>query len=869
MAVFAIAVLFPGSGTVLGQPGNSTVHTGAPPAWVEIIEPDPTAAPQSNQEAGGQVFNLIDTQVNAGSEETYFHFVKEITTQTGVQSGANLEFNWDPSFQELVIHRIIVQRGTERMDRLDPSRFRIIQQETDLNRQIYNGALSAVLFLEDVRVGDRIEYDYTLRGRNPSLNGRYSDTSLMGWPMPVVWQRFRLLWPEGRQLNFALHGASFEPEVRHHDGVNEYIWDVHQEPAVVPEDQSPSWISPYPWLQLSEFTNWSDVAAWATGLFITTNLDAPALQQEISSLKQPGLTPEQTVQEALEFVQNNVRYLGIEFGPNSYRPTDPAMVLQHRFGDCKDKAYLLCTLLQGLGYDASPVLVATEFRRTLPDLLPAPLDFDHAIVRVVAGGSTYWLDPTRSYQHGPITQRYRPSYSFGLLVKAGVTNLIPIPTSDAGVAFTVTREIFQVGGQKSPTTLNVTSTFNGFDAEWMRAVLEIQGREQVAKSYLNDYAQRYPGATPAKPMVVEDSPDSDTLTIIGNYTITNFWILSADKQSYDCQFYPQGIHSWIEKPMTTIRSMPMELAFPRMRRVETRIELPRPFNLSNFTNTIEGPAARLHVERTYQGQTIWLKYEYRALTNFVPVSLVARHLASLDQMESALGYSLKWQNMDGVGTTSQFNWPIFLLAMIYSMVFAGGTGVLCRRQSRRTRELAGGPPPLLDRNPSGLGGWLILPCLGLIVGPIHLMITMGESMGAFSLWKWHALTAFGGVSYNPLWGPTLIFELLGQIFHPDFRRFCARALFPEASFVSALVHCPFGLKRDSCVWRHDWRAFSGCLNACVHGNPGTKHRRCCCWLRHMDPIYAHFQTSQNDFRQIGDVEIDGWRKPPDNGKFDK
>ncbi len=239
MAVFAIAVLFPGSVTVLGQPGNSTVHTGAPPAWVEIIEPDPTAAPQSNQEAGGQVFNLIDTQVNAGSEETYFHFVKEITTQTGVQSGANLEFNWDPSFQELVIHRIIVQRGTERMDRLDPSRFRIIQQETDLNRQIYNGALSAVLFLEDVRVGDRIEYDYTLRGRNPSLNGRYSDTSLMGWPMPVVWQRFRLLWPEGRQLNFALHGASFEPEVRHHDGVNEYIWDVHQEPAVVPEDQSP------------------------------------------------------------------------------------------------------------------------------------------------------------------------------------------------------------------------------------------------------------------------------------------------------------------------------------------------------------------------------------------------------------------------------------------------------------------------------------------------------------------------------------------------------------------------------------------------------------------------------------------------------
>jgi len=71
----------------------------------------------------------------------------------------------DPSFQELIIHQITIQRGTDRMDHLDLSKFKIIQQEADLNRQIYNGALSAVLFLEDVRSGDRIEYAFTLRER--------------------------------------------------------------------------------------------------------------------------------------------------------------------------------------------------------------------------------------------------------------------------------------------------------------------------------------------------------------------------------------------------------------------------------------------------------------------------------------------------------------------------------------------------------------------------------------------------------------------------------------------------------------------------------------------------------------------------------
>src|SRR2546427_7743878 len=100
-------------------------------------------------------------------------------------------------------------------------------------------------------------------------------------------------------------------------------------------------------------------------------------------------------------------------------------------------------------------------------------------------------------------------------------------------------------------------------------------------------------------MDVEDSPNSDTLTVSHTYSITNFWALSADKQLYNCQFYPLAIHTWIAKPTTAIRSMPMELSFPRRRSVQTRIELPREFELSNFTNTIAGVAAELRIERAF------------------------------------------------------------------------------------------------------------------------------------------------------------------------------------------------------------------------------------------------------------------------------
>ena len=96
-AITATAVLFLFSDPVCGQLSNSTVHTGAPPAWVEMIEPDSTASYQSNSAAGGQVFDLIDTQVNVASEESYSHVVKEITTEAGVKA--------EPTWNSVGIHR--------------------------------------------------------------------------------------------------------------------------------------------------------------------------------------------------------------------------------------------------------------------------------------------------------------------------------------------------------------------------------------------------------------------------------------------------------------------------------------------------------------------------------------------------------------------------------------------------------------------------------------------------------------------------------------------------------------------------------------------------------------------------------------------
>jgi Protein of unknown function (DUF2569) len=68
------------------------------------------------------------------------------------------------------------------------------------------------------------------------------------------------------------------------------------------------------------------------------------------------------------------------------------------------------------------------------------------------------------------------------------------------------------------------------------------------------------------------------------------------------------------------------------------------------------------------------------------------------------------------------------------------------------------------KNLEGIRGWLLLPLLGLIISPLRVGWTVyHDLLPVFTEGHWQVLTNPQSGVYHPLWGPLILFELLGNL----------------------------------------------------------------------------------------------------------
>ena len=207
---------------------------------------------------------------------------------------------------------------------------------------------------------------------------------------PVRESHFSLELPPGWVFKASwLRHAEVKPD----EGKGNVLqWAVSDVKGIRSEPDMPPWrgvagqmiVSFFPADETSHnnaFANWEGMGNWY-GHLISGQMDASEpIKQEVNALAAGKATTLAKMQAIAAFLQHDIRYVEIRLGIGGWQPHAAPDVFAHRYGDCKDKATLMRTMLREIGVDSYHVVINVERGSVTLDS-PAHNAFNHVILAI-------------------------------------------------------------------------------------------------------------------------------------------------------------------------------------------------------------------------------------------------------------------------------------------------------------------------------------------------------------------------------------------------------------------------------------------------------------------------------------------------------
>ena len=376
------------------------------PVFIKDIDPQVyqliKGAPDSSKypQAGALVLNS-DEKIQINSDHTQIstlHYLVKILNDRGKEEFSEAHIEYDTTYEkvELEFARTIGPNG----EVTDVGSSHIRDVSKYLNFPLYSNAHVYIISFPEISEASCIEYkvkvynnqlinkkdfvlSYSLQDKEPILSCDLNITLPQG---PVL----RIKNINEKYIDFP---AQLKPEIKNEANNMVYGWHFKDIPAIIPEPNMPPEAEINPTILFSTFDDWQEIYNWWWQLAKDKIKIDTAIKEKITSLAVDKLSDEFKIRTIYNYCAQNIRYVAVEYGQAGYEPHAAAECFRNKYGDCKDQAILLVTMLREAGIEAFPVLIATrEYYNLNPDL-PSVL-FNHCIAAATLNGRLIFLDPT-------------------------------------------------------------------------------------------------------------------------------------------------------------------------------------------------------------------------------------------------------------------------------------------------------------------------------------------------------------------------------------------------------------------------------------------------------------------------------------------
>jgi hypothetical protein len=229
----------------------------------------------------------------------------------------------------------------------------------------------------------------------------------------VKFSEFSVSSPSNVNINFKIFGRDRENiEYRKEIGSNKirHVWTMRDIPAWQSEADAParSYAAPHIVIFIDSYsiegksytvvTNVSDLYKYYTSLMKQIpDDDEIYLNMLVTRITKDKRTDREKTAAIFQWVQEHIKYIAFEDGMAGFIPRSAADVCNKRYGDCKDMANLLTSMINAAGIKAYRTWIGSRRIPYSYDDVPSVIADNHMICTVELENEKIFLDATDSY----------------------------------------------------------------------------------------------------------------------------------------------------------------------------------------------------------------------------------------------------------------------------------------------------------------------------------------------------------------------------------------------------------------------------------------------------------------------------------------
>ena len=388
---------------------------------------------QKDQPAKGQARRtLVDLQVTTvfpnGLASRFHQVVFQPLTDAAAAEAREYAFGFEADTESVQLRGARVYRADGKIDEASESGEGPADNPA---LSTYTSARAFYVHFPRLQPNDVVELLYRVEDVAPrnAFADYFGEVVYLQSSEPVGRAEYVLLTPKSRAFYFNHPRVpGLVSDVAEQGEQRIYHFVAANVPAVEPEANQPPFGEVLGHVHVSTYKTWDDMGRWYWGLVKDQFVADDEVRQRVLDVTRGKKTDREKVSAIYDYVVEKTRYVALEFGIHGFKPYRCAQIFARGFGDCKDKATLIVTMLKEVGIPSTIVIVRSgmkgEFETEPASLAP----FDHAIAYVPS--LDLYLDGTAEYTgSGELPAMDRGSLA--LQINEGHAKLVHLPDPPA------------------------------------------------------------------------------------------------------------------------------------------------------------------------------------------------------------------------------------------------------------------------------------------------------------------------------------------------------------------------------------------------------------------------------------------------------